>query len=68
MNIQVRAALDTVLFIVYITAITLGTYLFLSWSGPVGLYLAIAAIAAVLIHMVYSISLTRRQYLEDKNK
>lgn len=68
MNIQVRAALDTVLFIIYCAAISAGTYLFLIWAGPSGLMLAVCGIIVYLLYIIYSINLTRRQYLEDKNK
>jgi hypothetical protein len=62
MNAYVKAAIDTVLFVVYLAVIYMGVTYLLNSYGATGLYVLASMAAALCLYLVYSVSLARRQY------
>ena len=59
MNIDIRAAVDTLAFIFYIAVITVGVYFFLNHAGFLGVYLVITLLSATVLWAIDSINLMR---------
>jgi hypothetical protein len=66
MNIRLKAALDTVLFLAYFLAGVFGTYWILDTFETTGFYIMGTVFTVYVLYIVYSINLVRRQYKEIK--
>jgi len=66
MNVYVKAAVDTVLFVVYILAIYFGVTYLLNTYGQAGIYTFAAVLTGFCLYLVYSLSLARRKYQASK--
>jgi hypothetical protein len=67
MNVYVKAAVDTVLFVVYILAIYFGVTYLLNTYGQAGIYTFAAVLTGFCLYLVYSLSLARRKYQASRN-
>jgi hypothetical protein len=66
MNVYLKAAIDTVLFVVYILAIYFGVTYLLNTYGDAGIYTFAGVLTGFCLYLVYSISLARRRYQASK--
>jgi hypothetical protein len=66
MNVYVKAAIDTILFVIYILAIYFGVTYLLDTYDILGLYTLTGLVVAVALYVVYTVSLARRKYQETK--
>jgi hypothetical protein len=66
MNVYVKAAIDTVLFVVYILAIYFGVTYLLNSYGDTGVYTLAGVLMGFCLYLVYSLSLARRKYQASK--
>lgn len=66
MNIYLKAAIDTLVFVLYFSAGVFGTYWILDTFETTGFYIVGTILAVYVLGIVYSINLTRRQYKEIK--
>jgi hypothetical protein len=66
MNIRLKAAFDTLLFVIYFLAGVFGTYWILNTFETTGFYIMGTVFTAYVLYIVYSINLVRREYKEIK--
>jgi len=67
MNVYLKAAIDTVLFVVYILAIYFGVTYLLNSYGETGIYVLAGLAVAGGLYLTYSLSLARRKYQATRN-
>ena len=67
MNVYVKAAVDTVLFVVYIALIYTGVTYLLNSYGDTGIYTLAGVLIGFCLYLIYSLSLARRKYQASRN-
>jgi len=63
----VRAAIDTVGFVVYVAVIYYGVQFVLNNAGAYGVYIVAGVVSAFLLYIIYTVALARRKYQNTVN-